>query len=62
MINNRWEYGKSLHKFIYTYQDIAKATRLSINTIRRYACQGKLDPNSLESVSRFIAKYQKTNC
>ena len=54
--------GKKHKKFTYTYQDIADLTKLKQSTIRRHAQAGKLNPDSLESVIKYIGKYTDQAC
>lgn len=58
-MDNQWEYGKSPHKFFYTYNDIAKVSKLSYNTIKQYASQNRFKPEDLESIIQFVSKRRK---
>lgn len=55
-----WVYGKSPHKFTYTYQDISNLTKLAITTLRIYASKGKFNPDNLNSVIEFVNRYNQT--
>lgn len=54
LAEHHWNKGKSEHKFTYTYSTIAQLTGLKVGTLRRYASQGKFNPNNLKSVLEFI--------
>lgn len=41
-------------KWVYTLQDIADASGVSIHTVRDHKAQGFLDPDNLASVSQYI--------
>ena len=54
--NNRWNRGKSPHKYSYTVRDIAKATGKVEGTIRNDICKGRLNPHDLMSVAKYIVR------
>jgi hypothetical protein len=55
----RWTGGKKPTKFFYTYQDIAKLSSLTLNTVRTYASRGKFNPADLHSVITLITTARK---
>jgi len=46
-----------MKKFAFTYEDIAKTTGLSVQTIKNKVVNKEFDPKVLNSLSCFIAKY-----
>jgi len=57
MQDNRWQNGKSYHKYYYTVKDIAQITGRAIGTIRNDMSKGKLEMSDLLSVIKYIKKF-----
>jgi hypothetical protein len=51
--------GKKSRKFKFTYEDIANLIGLQMETVRRYAWEGKFNPRKLSSLVDFVNKYRK---
>lgn len=49
----------SQKRFNITYQSMADATGLSINSFIKYASLKKFDPNDLISIVKFVSEYRK---
>ena len=56
LLKNRWDRGKSCHKYNYTVQDIAKVTGRAVGTVRNDINKGKLKMGSLLSVSNYVCR------
>ena len=48
--------GKKIKKFSFTLKDVALLSGLSYATTRKYAAQGKFNPESFESVVEFVVE------
>ena len=44
-------------QFTYNYEDLAKLTGLTANTIYQHKTRGKFDPHDIRSVFQYIAQY-----
>ena len=52
----RWQGGKSHHKYSYTISDIARITGRAEGTVRNDSCGRRVDLDDLESVVEYISK------
>jgi hypothetical protein len=49
----RWDKGKSSHKYSFTLQDIAHIRGVTIHAVRQAIKRGTLNPEDLVSVAKY---------
>jgi len=55
---NRWQKGKSYHRYSYTILDISEATKRAPGTVRNDVSRGELDVEDLVSVANYVVRYR----